>query len=311
MPSLNRPVTRRRALLIAAAVFGTPLLGEHAHAKSVTWAGQALGAHATIELMGISEERASVLFARVEAEIRRLEGLFSLYRADSALSRLNSEGSLEAPEPEMLELLTFADQIHRETGGLFDPTVQPLFDLYARHFATPDADPAGPSREALSATLARIGFAGVSYDEAAIRFARPGMALTFNGIAQGYITDRIADLLRAEGFGNMLLDIGEIRAIGPGRAGRGWRVGIEGRTGGIDLIDRAVATSRPLGTVLDAGGTIGHIFDPRRGFVPGGIVQATVIAPRAAEADALSTAAVLMTPDAAGRMATGERRILI
>ncbi|WP_237152828.1 FAD:protein FMN transferase [Oryzibacter oryziterrae] len=293
----SRP-SRRRFLKISAAFLGGAVLASTGPASSALaiqqWSGQALGAHTTIRLAGASPETAAAAFAAVEAEVARLEGLFSLYRTDSLLARLNRDGSLAAPPADLLDLLTEARAAWRATGGLFDPTVQPLFDLYARHFSAPDADPAGPARDALDRALDTIGFADVDFDEDAIRLRRPGMALTFNGIAQGFITDRIADLLRARGFANMLLDLGEIRASGSGRAGQGWPIRVETSDIHLDLRDQAVATSRPLGTVLDAQGRFGHIFDPRRGFVATEIAQATVIAPRAAEADALSTAAALM-----------------
>lgn len=293
-------MTRRRVLFIGAVFAGTIAAGaSRGAARADTtqvqhWSGQALGAHATIALVGAQDDVAGQAFGAVLAEIRRLEAIFSLYDAESALSRLNRHGRLADPPADLLALLGAARAAHEATGGLFDPTVQPLFDLYARHFADANADPRGPSQTALDAALKRVGFEWVSVEEDEVGFRRTGMALTLNGIAQGYITDRVAELLGARGFGNMLLDIGEIRAFGPGRDGKGWIVGIEGRDEQLRLTDRAVATSRLLGTVLDPNGRIGHIFDPRRGFVATRRAQVTVVAPHAALADALSTAAVLM-----------------
>ena len=64
-------------------------------------------------------------------------------------------------------MLGFALQVSAATGGAFDVTVQPLWDLYARHFADPAADPAGPSDAALAATLMRV-------DWRAVNSIRPG-----------------------------------------------------------------------------------------------------------------------------------------
>src|SRR3546814_9849588 len=89
----------------------------------------------------------------------------------------------------------------RLTDGAFDPSVQPLWQLYAGHFLQPDADPAGPDADALCRTLARIGYRAIYADAARIQLQRPGMAITLNGIAQGYIrseepTSELQSLMR-------------------------------------------------------------------------------------------------------------------
>jgi thiamine biosynthesis lipoprotein len=149
---------------------------------------------------------------------------------------------------------------------------------------------------------ARTGWAGIHFDTDGIISTRPGMALTLNGIAQGYIADLIADLLRAQGMAGVLVNMGEIHAVGARANGTPWRVGIatpDGnvRSNAVMLVDRALATSAPYGTVLDREGRIGHIVDPRTGR-PGGLWrQVSVSAPRAALADGLSTAFCLMPRD--------------
>ncbi len=110
----SNPVTRRRALfigavLVAGAALPSAMLAPRAFAaKPVRWSGQALGAHAEIELIGANEAEAKPVLAAVEAEIARLESVFSLYRQDSALSRLNRDGLLNDPPPELLEVLALS-----------------------------------------------------------------------------------------------------------------------------------------------------------------------------------------------------------
>lgn len=304
---LVRPIARRRFIRIGAALAAMAFVPVPLAAAPVRrWSGSALGAHASIELVGTDAPLAAATFTAVEQEIARLEALFSLYRTDSALSRLNATGRLDAPEADLLRLLALVRSVHAETGGLFDPTVQPLFAAYAAHFAGGRTDTL-PAAE-LADNLARVGFDRVMFDEDAVRFSRPGMAMTLNGVAQGYITDRIADLLRARGFDNVLLDIGEIQALGGGRDGNGWKVGLAAGPNGdalaktLRLKDRAVATSMMDGTVLDAAGSVGHILHPRKGAVASAFSAVSVVAAEAALADALSTAAVLMTPDELSRL---------
>jgi thiamine biosynthesis lipoprotein len=120
------------------------------------------------------------------------------------------------------------------------------------------------------------------------------MEMTLNGIAQGYIADRVTRLLEEEGLRDILVDTGELRATGGMPGGGAWPVQLPG---GRDtgLRDRALATSAPLGTAFDAAGRVGHILDPRSGYpAPAYGRSVTVTAPTAALADALSTALCLL-----------------
>ena len=138
--------------------------------------------------------RRSTPSERALAEVRRLERIFSLYREDSALVALNARGALEAPPPELVELLTECRKYAELTEGAFDPTVQPLWQLFAAHFSQAGADPAGPPQAAIDDALDRVGHQHLVFDRNRVVFARRGMGLTLNGIAQGYITDRVVDL---------------------------------------------------------------------------------------------------------------------
>lgn len=297
--------TRRRFLAIAGAAAGLSLAtGRLAAARAAggphVWRGVALGAEASIQLWHPDEAWARRLIELCVAEIERLERIFSLYRPDSAVSRLNAAGALEAPPLELVELLGRAAAVSRATDGVFDVTVQPLWRLYAAHFAWPDADPAGPD---LRKVLPLVDWRGVVVEADRIRFARPGMAITLNGIAQGYITDKVADLLRVNGIGEVLLDLGEVRALGRHPSGRPWRVGLADPHSGtdsrllekLDIIDAAVATSGGYGTLFDPAGRHTHLLDPRNGGSARAARGVTVVADDATTADALSTAFALMT----------------
>lgn len=271
-------IRRRRFLTIAAAAAGMALPGLPASAgQPVIWRGQALGAPAQLILNHPDRAQAARLLTRTAAELRRLERIFTLYDADSDLSRLNAQGVLAAPSPEMVALLGTAARAHRLTGGRFDPTVQPLWVAYAQG----GADPA-----ALDRARGLVGFGRVAFDDSRISLPRGG-ALTLNGIAQGYITDRIVAMLRAGGAEHTLVDMGEIRAIGPHPDGRPWRVGAGGEV--LPLADRALATTEPAGFSFDPAGGLPHLIDPGTGRPGAAWSRMTVIAPEAALADALST----------------------
>ncbi|MBP7242846.1 FAD:protein FMN transferase [Amaricoccus sp.] len=278
-------LTRRRALGLVAAAAGLPLVlrATRGSAEVVTWRGRALGAPATLVLHHPDRREAERLVAACVAELERLEGVFSLYRADSALSVLNRDGALAAPPAELVAILGDCRGFHARTAGAFDPTVQPLWLLYARHFQS-GGGAEGPAVAALDEARGKVGLDAVLASRERIAFARRGMALTLNGVAQGWITDRIVDRLRAAGVTSTLVDMGEIRGLGGP-----WPVGIVGASAGVDLTDRAIATSAPLGFAFDPARRFTHIIDPRSGATPARYARVTVIAPTAAEADALST----------------------
>ena len=232
--------------------------------------------------------------------MRRLEQQFSLYRADSAICTLNRTGILVSPDADMVALLKASLRFAEMTGGAFDPTVQPLWQLYADHFVPKSLTREGPSQQRLAEALAKVGRRGLLVSEDRIALTRRGAAITLNGIAQGYATDRVVEQAAQAGLSTTLVNMGEIRAIGAGPEGTPWRVGLAdpdrpgALTETVDLVDRAVATSAGAGFRFDANGRFTHLFDPATGRSPSRYRTVSVIAPTATEADALSTAFSLM-----------------
>ena len=295
---MERHPTRRRFLSISAVALALPATAL-ADASVTRWTGAALGAEATILLAGVEHDRATAIFAAVDAEVSRLENIFSLYRRDSILMQLNRAGRLGAPPPELLELLNLSGVVNSASGGAFDPTIQPLWRLYA------DAAGAPPAPSELNRAIGLIGWNMVRHGPDEIRFTRPGMALTLNGIAQGYIADRIAELMREMGLRDVLIDMGEVAARGHRPDGRAWQVEIARPDSTpvrrVGMSDRALATSAPLGTLLGRIGGVGHILDPRTGRPGGQWRLISVSAESAALADGLSTAFCLMPRTAIDR----------
>ena len=268
--------TRRHALRIFAAVAGLPLMiaGVRATAPKGqlhTWQGDVLGAASELTLWHTDPAFARATILKVRAEIARFERIFSLYRTDSEIARLNASGKLTKPSRELRTLIEQSQRLGELSGGAFDISVQPLWKLYEAHFwSRSDTQPDFTSR-AHDTARALVDFRNIDSGSSSIAFARPGMAITLNSIAQGYITDAIADLLRNEGFESAIVDLGEIRALGRHPDGRPWRLGIRdgkspagiGRT--VELEDTALAVSGGYGTTFDDSGRFHHIFDPRTG----------------------------------------------
>ena len=302
---MHSVMSRRRFITFVAAAAGLPLLlkAGGAQARPARWDGTALGAPASIQLYHTDEAQAQAAIAAGLGELKRLEAMFSMYLADSAISRLNRDGVLENAPDDFIVMLTRALSLAKISDGVYDPTVQPLWQTYFRHFTASNSDPAGPSQRELDAALALVDWRGVEVDAAnkRISFARPGMGLTLNSGAQGYITDRVTDVFRAHGFDRMLVDMGEPRALSAKPDGTAWRIAIANPANPgnavttLELVDKCVATSGGYGTIFDPAGTFTHIMNTRTGRTAPAMLGVSVVADKGIIADGLSTA-MLMAP---------------
>ena len=280
----------------------SPADGRSARASvPVRWHGSALGAQVSIEIFHPDRAEAEQIGAALSAERPAYSNSSSACTGpNSAICTLNRTGVLVAPDADMVSLLKAALLFSDLTDGAFDPTVQPLWQLYAEHFSSGLPDPTGPPQEKLAEALAKVGRDGLLVSADRIALTRRNAGITLNGIAQGYATDCVVDMLRNAGLSTTLVNMGEIRAIGARPDGAPWRVGLADPdepgavTETIDLVDRAVATTAGAGFRFDAAGQFTHLFDPATGRSPALYRTVSVIAPTATEADALSTAFSLM-----------------
>lgn len=286
--------TRRRFLRLMAGAAGMSLLpagSDGPVAQTYDWEGRALGASARITVHGSDRRRLQADLRQVLDEVARLERSFSLFDPESEISRLNRDGQVRGASLDFRALINEALQLASATAGTFDPTIQPLWRLYADAFAASGP----PGRLAIDEALSLVDFHAVEVFGATVRFARPGMALTLNGIAQGYITDRAADLLRRLGYDRVLVQLGETAARAP-REGNPWRIGLPHPSqpgvlvGQFDVSDGAVATSSGAATRFDKDGGYHHLLDPKGGASPTHWQSVSVQAERATLADGLSTA---------------------
>jgi thiamine biosynthesis lipoprotein len=195
--------------------------------------------------------------------------------------------------------LQLSQAIAAATGGLFDPTVQSLWEAHADWFAG-EKRVALPPNALILAARRNVGWRGISHAPDLVRM-RPGQRITLNGLGQGYVTDRVAGLLRARGFSHVLVDLGEQRALDARADGLPWMVA-RADSESISLRDGGLATSEASGCVFGADGAAHHLFDPRSGRSAAHWRRITVHHRSAAVADALSTALYAATPREAVRI---------
>jgi len=274
-------VSRRRFLAISAGVLASAAAPLKAGATTRRWHGRALGAEVSVTLAEPDHGKSLRIWREITRELASIETRYSLFQ-ESSLVRLNRTGIVRHPGADMVGLFTLADRLHRATGGAFDPTVQVLWDALAR-------------RSDLAAARALTGWSKVRFSPDEISLPH-GMALTFNGIAQGHAADRVTALLRKAGYRDVLVDMGELSALGSAPDGRAWQAAIANPrgqlVGRIALRDRALATSSPRGQLVGRD-RHPHILHPARRRPLWDTVS--VSAASAALADGLSTAFCLMT----------------
>ncbi|CAK0746647.1 FAD:protein FMN transferase [Gammaproteobacteria bacterium] len=300
-------LSRRRFITLAAAAAGLPLLlrTQSSAPRLARWEGTALGAPASIQLYHQNEAQAQAALHASITELQRLEKIFSVYRADSAISLLNRTGSLENAPHDLMFLLEHALTLAKISDGFYDPTVQPLWQLYFRHFTASNPNLEGPSVAEIQNVLSRVDWQNVEVDiqQRRIVLSRSGVEITLNGGAQGYITDRVADVLRVHGFESMLVDMGEPRAFSTKPDGSAWRVGIANPAdpsrslATLDLVDQCISTSGGYGTLFDPEGKFTHLLDPKTGRTAPAYFSVSVVAKSGTTADGLSTALLLAPPD--------------
>lgn len=274
-------------LALGAAVAPT------ADASGLVWRERALpGLGTTLWLRAAHHEaaRAEQALDAAVAALREVERLMSLFDPASALAELNARGHLHDPHPLLVDLLRRAQEVSRRSGGAFDVTVQPLWALWDR--ARREARL--PQERELAAARALVDWRALQIDERLLRFTRPGMAVTLNGIAQGLAADRARAALRAHGVAHALLDTGEWSPLGRSSDGTPWRLGLADPRDTQRVLATLLTDGRAVACSSDAEYRFGadhrhhHILDPRSGLSPPHLAAVVVAAPSATLADALT-----------------------
>lgn len=262
-----------------------------------------------------------------------IEARLTVYRETSDVLEINRRAADEPVEvePELFALLEMAVELHRETDGAYDITSGPLSQAWGfarRQGSVPDA-------ATLAAARAHVGSEKLvlDRDRRTVRFTQPGVQINFNSLGKGYALDHCGAYLRAAGLRDFLWHGGQSSVLAAGsafgsareaevgdgaarndaqsgdtNAADGWVIGVghplrpERRLAELLLTDRAAGTSGAgFQFFRHAGKRYGHILDPRTGMPAEGVFSATVLAPSAASADALSTAFYVLGFEAAAR----------
>ncbi len=294
-------------LLLLASAIGCVLLLGRGLPSGVPGPGKpressfyALGTFCRIRASG---PRAEAALEAARERIGEIDRRMSARRADSDLARIGARagrGSVSVPA-DLEGLLALALAVAQASGGAFDPTVAPLSDLWGIGTERARVPSEGEIRRALRLVDWRA--LRLTRGDAAPRagLARPGMGLDLGGIAKGYAADEALRLLRAGGVNSALIDLGgNLSVLGTRPDGRPWRLGVQDperprgeALAALDARDgESLVTSGAYERHLDTEGRrYGHILDPATGHpAEPGLLSVSVLGPRSALADALSTA---------------------
>ena len=263
--------------------------------KYETFSGYAQGGtyRVKVNMQGVKVSPETVA-AAIDSLLEAIDFSISGYNRNSLLSKRNAGEEID-PDRYFSELLELSEKYKELSGGAFDVYSGPLFDLWGFGFTSDSL----PSDEAIERALADC---------------KAGKILNFNAIAQGYSCDIVAEYLYSIGVKDMLVDIGEIFCDGRNPSGEGWSIGVDNPVDGNDSpgsdlrgIWRSNGAAQGIVTsgnyrkfYVKDGKKYAHTIDPRSGRpVEHGLLSATVVAPTAAEADALATACMVLGPQGA------------
>ncbi len=243
-------------------------------------------------------------------ELDRLEQELSRFIPNSDISRINqlSAGQPLTIGPAVFECLRLCARMNADTNGAFDITIGSLLNCWLND----DRHPRTPSQEELVAARQLTGMNLVQLDEAShtVQLDAGPVHIDLGGFGKGYAVDRMAELLRDWSIGTALIHGGasSVLALGAPPETAGWPLTLSSpghrrqTLAHLHLRDRALS-----GSGLQKGE---HIIDPRTAYPVAGRIAAWASAPTAAPSDALSTAFMVMDPEAANRYCSDHPEVL-
>lgn len=282
---------KRRTVL--TSMLGLPVLGatglwlREPQLRAYTDAGIVFGTTVSMTVLHENETVARAALSSAFTALREVDTLMSVYRTDSQVGRLNHVGWLSQPDPRLVQVLETAQYLARQTDGAFDVTVQPLWH-------------AANAQQPVLQALSRVDWRKLDVSDRELRLRETGMAITLNGIAQGYGADQAIAALKRHGIRHALLDTGELASLGTNEAGNPWSLAVrdprnENRFAQVLAADgRCLASSGDYATRFTDDFSQHHIVDPHTGASPTELAAVSVLGPSGLLADGVSTACMVL-----------------
>lgn len=260
---------------------------------------RAMGSPCELRFHAADAAQGEAARAAALARIETLEARYSRYRPDSLASRINTtagSGEWIPVDEETAGLLDYADEVWRQSGGLFDISsgiLRRAWDFRSQRL---------PAQSELDALLPLVGWGQVEWHRPCIRLPRAGMEIDFGGFVKEYAADAAVGALLAQGIEHGFVELGgDIAVLGPQPDGSPWRIGVrdpvqqDGAMAWLDLHSGALASSGDYERGMTIHGVrYGHILDPRTGWPVQGLRAVSAVAPQCLIAGTATTVAMLM-----------------
>jgi thiamine biosynthesis lipoprotein len=286
------PVCPTAVLVLVFLSFAPLRAGEMLRLES---SAEAMGSTYSVVIYDEDRERMETAAEKAFDEARRLDGLLSNYKPDSAWSEVNrfaSERPVVVPQ-ELFDLLSACLEYSRKSDGAFDITVGPLMRIWGFYKGSGHLPQPGEVQTALKI----VGYKNIILDPAAhtVRFTRKGLEMDPGGIGKGYAVDRMAAVLKKDGIKTALVTASgsSIFAMGAPPGESGWKISIrdphdESKTvEDVVLKNESLSTSGNYEKFFEADGKIyAHIMDPRTGYPAPGMLSVSIVTPRTIDSEA-------------------------
>jgi FAD:protein FMN transferase len=308
-----------KTTLVACLFVLTVSNAEAQPSRIVRYDRATMGTVGTVALVTTDSASSHVAADRALSAFTRVDSLMSNWSAHSEVQRINRAAATTTlrVQADVFAVLQLATRVSRESGGAFDPSVEPLVRLWGFLGGPPRL----PSAVEIKAAQQLIGWQHIRLDAAlrSVAFDRSSLKVDLGGVAKGYAADMSAAILRETGVEDALVNLsGNMVPIGkpPGRPS--WTVGLRDPDSEFDFFatlglgHQCIATSGNYEQFVAANGHVyGHILDPRTGWPVQGLDAVTVLAPTAAEADAWATALLVMGTDQAKELGSAREDLAI
>lgn len=251
----------------------------------------------TYHIVVKSDRERPELQQAIDSLLEEIDRSMSLFNDSSLLNRIN-RGETDSVDTHIAYCVETAQKISRESDGMYDITIKPIFEAWGFTGKEIDADPN------IDSLLQYVGYEKIRIENGRLLRSMPGVQIDLSSIAQGYSADMLARMLETHGIIEYLVEIGgEIFCRGTNPSGTDWRVGIdkpvEGNfTPGADMQVKLHLTGLGLATsgnyrkyhTDSQGRKIVHTINPKTGYSEiSNLLSATVIAENATLADAYGT----------------------
>jgi thiamine biosynthesis lipoprotein len=283
----------KKNLVLIFCFFSTVTFGQIIHKRKISM----LGSPFEMTVVANDTIQGNLYIDSAIEEVKRIENLISDWIPTTQISLVNQNAGLKpiVVSEEVYSLVDRAIKVSKLTSGAFDISYASMDKIWKFDGSMKMM----PTDEAIKKSVAKIGYQNIILDEneKSIFLKLPGMKLGLGGIGQGYIADKIHELLLSKGCKSGLVNVsGDINAWGKQPNGKPWTVGIVNPINKnkifatFPLEDSAVETSGSYEKYVTFNGIrYSHIIDPRTGYPATGIVSVSVFAKQTEIADALAT----------------------